>query len=195
MFKSSSLVLIILSFSLNAQQKEYEKKSIVSNGLNVSSSQPYKMGDKKPRIIYSDLSRREQSVLILNGQETTFEMIKTLNPDKIESFFIEKGDISGIVKTKDRIIVKTKPNKSSDMISLVDLIKKYKIPKRDRMILSIDGELINENAGVMQFDESNLMQVSVISLDKVDQDGDLIYLKILTRTPENVKKANIIYIR
>lgn len=195
MFKSSSLVLIILSFSLNAQQKEYEKKNIVSNGLNVSNSQPYRMGDKKPRIIYSDLRRREQPVLILNGQETTFEMIKTLDPDKIESFFIEKEDISDIMKTKDRIIVKTKPNKSSDMISLIDLSKKYKIPKRDRMIFSIDGELINENAQAMQFDESNLMEVSVISLDKVDQDGDLIYLKILTRTPENVKKANIIYIR
>jgi hypothetical protein len=63
------------------------------------------------------------------------------------------------------------------------------------MIFSIDGEIVNENTESMYFDESNLMQITVISLDKVDLNGDLIYLKILTRTPENVKKANTIYIR
>jgi len=151
------------------------------------------MDERKPRIIYPN--HAESPKLILNGEEFAFVMIKMLNSNKIESFSVEKGSSVDGVKTQDRMIVKTKSQRSNDMISLPDLLKKYKITKSDRMIFSIDGEIVNENTDLMKFDESNLMQINVINLDKVDESGDLVYLKILTRTPENVKKANIIYIR
>ena len=105
MGKGLSLVLIIFSFSLNAQQKEYEKKGIVSEGLKVSRFQSYTMDDRKPRIIYHN--QQDKPIMILNGQETVFEMIKTLNPGKLESFSVEKGTTVGGVQTKDRMIITT----------------------------------------------------------------------------------------
>lgn len=193
MGKGLSLVLIIFSFSLNAQQKEYEKKGIVSEGLKVSSFQSYTMDDRKPRIIYH--KQQDKPILMLNGQEKAFELIKTLNPDKLESFSVEKRATVDGVQTKDKMIITTKSKRSTSVISLPDLLKKYKIPKSGRMIFSIDGEIVNENVEAMHVDESHLMQITVINLDKVDANGDLVYLKILTRTPENLKKANTIYIR
>ena len=193
MGKGLSLVLIIFSFSLNAQQKEYEKKGIVSEGLKVSSFQSYTMDDMKPRIIYH--KQQDKPILMLNGQEKAFELIKTLNPDKLESFSVEKRATVDGVQTKDKMIITTKSKRSTSVISLPDLLKKYKIPKSGRMIFSIDGEIVNENVEAMHVDESHLMQITVINLDKVDANGDLVYLKILTRTPANLKKANTIYIR
>jgi hypothetical protein len=193
MCKGLSTVLIIFSFSVNAQQKENEKKIIVSEGLNISSFRPYTMDERKPRIIYH--AQQEKPILILNGKETTYELIKSLKSDSLESISVEKGNTFDGVQREDRLVITTKSKTSNAAISLPDLLKKYKIPKTDRMIFSIDGEIVNENTESMYFDESNLMQITVISLDKVDLNGDLIYLKILTRTPENVKKANTIYIR
>ena len=193
MCKGLSIILIIFSFSVIAQQKENEKKIIVSEGLNISSFRPYTMDERKPRIIYHD--QQEKPILILNGIETTYEMIKSLNSDTLESISVKKGDTVDRVQRKDRVIITTQSKRSNVAISLPNLLKKYKIPKSDRMICSINGEIVNENAESMYFDESNLMQITVISLDKVDLNGDLIYLKILTRTPENVKNANTIYIR
>lgn len=193
MCKGLSIVLIIFSFSVNAQQKENEKKGIVSEGLKISNFLPYSMVERKPRIIYHN--QQEKPILILNGKETTYEMIKSLNSDSLESFSVEKGSTVAGVQTKDTMIITTKSKGSNSKISLPDLLKKYKIPKSDRMIFSIDGEIINEYAEAMYFDESNLMQITVIILDKVDVKGDMIYLKILTRTPENVREANTIYIR
>lgn len=181
MGKGLSLVLIIFSFSLNAQQKEYEKKGIVSEGLKVSSFQSYTMDDRKPRIIYH--KQQDKPILMLNGQEKAFELIKTLNPDKLESFSVEKRATVDGVQTKDKMIITTKSKRSTSVISLPDLLKKYKIPKSGRMIFSIDGEIVNENVEAMHVDESHLMQITVINLDKVDANGDLVYLKILTRTP------------
>ncbi|MCY0969300.1 hypothetical protein [Chryseobacterium wangxinyae] len=194
-FKSLILFLMMFSISIAAQKDEYGKINEKSEGLKSSAYQPYTMDDKTPRIIYPNGHRKEEPIIILNGKETTFEIIKTISPDKIESFSVEKGRNENGSKTKDKMIVTTKSKRSVKIISLHDLIEKYKIPKSKRLIFSIDGEIINENADAMQFDESNLMQIKVINLDKVDKNGDLIYLKILTRTPKNVKEANVIYIR
>jgi hypothetical protein len=79
MCKGLSIVLIIFSFSVIAQQKENEKKIIVSEGLNISSFRPNTMDERKARIIYHD--QQEKPILILNGKETTYELIKSLKSE------------------------------------------------------------------------------------------------------------------
>ena len=47
----------------------------------------------------------------------------------------------------------------------------------------------------MMVDEKNIMQIKVVKLDNLENAENLYFIKLLTRTKGNLKKANTIYIR
>lgn len=166
-----------------------------SHGLNFTPLHKYSMDDKKPEIVYTNENKLENLVLFLNGNETSFQILKTLDPNIIENISIIKGNQVHGMEDRNQILVTTKSDRKLQLISMSDLIKKYSLPNNERILISIDNEIIDENFEKLYVDESHIMQVKVSFLNRIEKEHVWVYLKILTRTAENVKKANEILIR
>ena len=109
---------------------------------------------------------------------------------------VEKGKVKiNNTEYRSKIIVKTKSDYSPNLINIKDLISKYAKLENEKFIFSIDGEIINADQNLMMVDEKNIMQIKVVKLDNLENAENLYFIKLLTRTKGNLKKANTIYIR
>lgn len=196
-----SYILLSLGFSFSsfAQNRDSTKDAKIvkdkSDGLNFTPFHQYSMDDKKPEIVYTNENKLENLVLFLDGNEASFEIVKTLDPNIIESISIIKGNQVHGMEDKDKILVTTKSGHKVKLMSMSDLIKKYSLPNDERILISIDDEIIDENFEKLYVDESHIMQVKVSFLNRIEKEHVWVYLKILTRNAVNVKKANEILVR
>ena len=108
---------------------------------------------------------------------------------------IEKGKFNFEGKEYDaKIIVETKKEFNSNFITIDELISKYtNLKKEDKFIYSINGEVANATEKNILVDEKYIMQIKVVKLDKVEE--NLNFIKILTRSKQNLNNANEIIIR
>lgn len=185
-------VLILISFLSFAQDKDSLRNAkIIQNqisGLNIVSSRHYSMDDKKPKILYP---RKQEMLAEINGRIMDMNSFRFMNPDNIESLERSKGFFKDV--ELECLIIKTKSNAKQNMMTLKEFITKYyKLP--ERLIFSVDNEVINEAPENILVDEKYIMRIEISSLGKVNND-ETIYFKLLTRTTKNVQEANTIYIR
>lgn len=185
------LVFMLISFLSFAQDKDSLRNAkIIQNqisGLNIVSSHHYSMDDKKPRVIYP---RTQEMLSEIDGIMMNLNSFRFINPNNIESIHHDK--LSG-KKDVACLVIKTKPNAKQNMMTLKEFITKYyKLP--ERLIFSVDNEVINEAPENILVDEKYIMKVEISPLGKVNND-ETVYFKLSTRTAKNVKEANTIYIR
>jgi len=186
------LPFILISFLSFAQDKDSLRDAkIIQNqisGLNVVSSHQYYLDDKKPKVLYP---RKQEMLAEIDGRIMDMNSFRFMNPDNIESLERSKGFSKDI--ELDCLIIKTKANAKQNMMTLKEfIIKYYKLP--DRLIFSVDNEIINEAPENILVDEKYIMKVEISPLGKVNND-ETVYFKLSTRTAKNVREANTIYIR
>lgn len=186
--------IIILSFGLFMFKSVYAQKV---NGLKMSKqNQQYSENDSIPKLVMPQKWEIEKPIVVLNDKYVASEVLNTLNPNKIESIKIEKNkiQIEGI-EYNGKIIVKTKPNYDLSLLKINEFVKKYTDIKDGKYIFLIDGEVINVDENLMLIDEKNVMQIKISKLDKIENSKNLYLITLLTRTKENLNKANTLYIR
>lgn len=177
---------------VSAQEKDSVKITKVSDnkfsGLTIKSYHQYSMDDKKPKVVYP----HSQEVMVeIDGRITNSNSFRLINPDNIESInYYTSNDEKGL----NCYVIKTKADVKQNIITLSELITKHYKKIYERIMFSIDGEMINETPGNILIDEKYLMKIEISSLGKVNNDGT-VYFKLLTRTTKNVQEANTIYIR
>lgn len=189
MKKQITIYFTIFFFSIANSQK--------INGVKISPLQnQYSENDSIPKVIYGNEREAKKSIILLNNKYVASEVLNTLNSDKIESVTVEKGKVKiNNTEYRSKIIVKTKSDYSPNLINIKDLISKYAKLENEKFIFSIDGEIINADQNLMMVDEKNIMQIKVVKLDNLEYAENLYFIKLLTRTKGNLKKANTIYIR
>ena len=186
-----SLLIIILSIceTLSAQK---------NNGLNISQTKSqYLVNDTIPKVVYPQKWETNENLVLLNEKPTTFQTLSTINPEHIKSIRIEKEKFRFNDKEYNaKIFVETKPEFNTNLITINELILKYTNLKKDEnFIYSIDGEILNADEKNTFVDEKYIMQIKVVKLDKIDNPKNLNFIKILTRSQQNLNKANEIIIR
>ncbi|MDD1524003.1 hypothetical protein CYV15_01715 [Riemerella anatipestifer] len=189
MKKITILLFGLLMFGLTYSQK--------INGLKIyKQNEQYSENDSIPKIINPQKWELEKPIILLNDKYVANEVLNTINPKKIESIKIEKNkvQIDG-TEYNGKIIVKTKANYDLSLLKIKDFIEKYARIKNGEYIYFIDGEVLNTDENLMYVDEKNIMQVKVTKLDKTEKSKKLYFVKLLTRTKENLKKGDTIYIR
>lgn len=189
MKKQITIYFTIFFFSIANSQK--------INGVKISPLQnQYSENDSIPKVIYGSEREAKKPIILLNNKYVASEVLNTLNSDKIESVTVEKGKVKiNNTEYHSKIIVKTKSDYSPNLINIKDLISKYAKLENEKFIFSIDGEIINADQNLMMVDEKNIMQIKVVKLDNLENAENLYFIKLLTRTKGNLKKANTIYIR
>lgn len=177
---------------ISAQEKDSVKiTEALENkipGLNIKPYHQYSMDDKKPKVVYP---RSHEVMVEIDGRIINSSSVRLINPDNIESINYYKSDDE---KGLNCYIIKTKADAKQNIITLSELITKHYKKISERIMFSIDDEMINEAPENILIDEKYLMKIEISSLGKVNND-ETVYFKLLTRTTRNVQEANTIYIR
>jgi hypothetical protein len=119
-----------------------------------------------------------------------------LDPNIIESINVVKGEteIDG-VKYNGQIFIKTKNDYTPNLISLAALKSKYTDFKNMPVVFSIDGNIVNADYDKYVIDENYVLQIVIDTIKNAKENIDLGFIKLVTKTEENIQKSKEIRIR
>lgn len=167
-----------------------------SNGIKITQNKTqYSKNDTEPKVIYQ--KQTEKPLIEVNGKFYSAETLSTIKSEDIESVNVVNGNFENNGKNySGKIILKTKSTFNPHLITVSQLVTKYtNLKNGENYIFSINGEIVNSDENSTLVDEKNIMQIKVIKLDEVKSLKNMNFVKILTRTEQNLNQANQIIIR
>ena len=118
----------------------------------------------------------------------------TLNPDKIDSIHVIKGDKALINKNGEIHIILQK-NYIPSWVTLEAFKDRYLTIDTESYVFMLNGKLIKGSYNVFQIDSKYILKAEVDQILLEQKDIDLSTINLITRSADNVKKANTILIR
>ncbi len=123
-------------------------------------------------------------------------ILNVINSEKIESINIEKENYT--LNGKEyygKIILKMKSDYIPKFITLKELITKHLELDSKPLIFQINGDVINQNYNDYLIDENFILKIISNKIKTSDKNIEINLVKLITRTTENIKKANTIRIK
>ena len=186
------LTIVIAFVKLNA----FGQTTPIKVPLVSRNTQPESKIDTTLKVSYVDSNDSESPAYYLNGQLLSETILKTLNPNEIESISVSHQEIQvDSQKYYGQIFIVTKRDYTPKLISLNDLKSKYTNLKNEPVIFMIDNEIIREDYDKCIVDENYLLNISIEKIDIGKEKLHFSFIQILTKTEENIKKSKEIYIR
>jgi hypothetical protein len=134
--------------------------------------------------------------------------MRSIDPEQIEKINIEKGTGGSVliegVKYRGRINITLKPDYaglemepdfSPQYITLQELVKKYVELDNSPFVFQIDDTVISKDFTTYKVDENFILKIIQNKIKTSDESVEINLIKIITKTSENIKKANTIMIR
>ena len=191
-------VISILTLSANGQIDPVKKalESSVS-GVSINSIKSKKNVDTIPVVEYSNSENIGlQPVYYINGKLSSHSILKTIDPQSIDSIHIEKNKIeTGNKKYYGQIYITMKKEYAPKLISLTDLAQKYTNLKNGITIFMIDNDIIKEDYNQCLVDEKNILKIIVDTVEAGNEKSNINIVRLLTKSKENIEKSKEIRIR
>ena len=185
------LTILIAFVTLNA----FGQTSPIKVPL-VRNTQPESNIDTTLKVSYVNSNDSESPAYYLNGQLLSETILKTLNPNEIESISVSHQEIQvDSQKYYGQIFIITKRDYTPKLISLIDLKSKYTNLKNEPASFMINNEIIREDYDKCIVDENYLLNISIEKIDIGKEKLHFSFIQILTKTEENIKKSKEIRIR
>ena len=149
------------------------------------------------KVIYTDNEHdARQPAYFLNGRLVSRTVMETFNPAMINSVDVVKENlkIDG-VEYSGQIHITAKSDYQPALISLTSLKDKYTNLKDKPAMFMLDGRVINGDYDKYLVDENYLLTVVVDKFENAKDNISLGLIKLLTKSPENIKKSKEIRIR
>lgn len=167
-----------------------------------SQNRPNYSENSEIKVIYTDSSKKFHSNqkpagIFVNGKYIGNQnAMNFINSDKIESLKIEKVnfEING-TEYYGRILVKMKSDYSLKFLTLKELSEKYLELNTYPVIYQIDANVVENNKDRILVDENFILKIIVEKVKTSEKNTEINLIKLITKTPENIKKANEIRIR
>ena len=159
-------------------------------------SKPYSMNDSIIRVVYGkpQLDFTKKPAVYINGTLVKEFNLSTINPNGIESMNVENGEIEiDHIKYYGKIFIKTKENynySTLHLISLNNLKAKYLKSLKGPVIFEIDNKQVIADYDEYLVNEKYILKIIVEDFENEKEKLKLHFVKLVTRTEENVKKAN-----
>ena len=184
----------ILTFLLSIYSFGQVKSEKV-NGLKITETEINVEKDTIIKVTYKNgVENNKKPAYFINEKLVNESILKTINPNEIESVNVEKNDIEiENVKYYGKLKIITKSNYNPKLISLNNLKSKYIKTKINEVIFKIDNEIINADYEKYIVDENYILKLIVENYEKDNLKISLI--NIVTKTEENIKKSKEIIIR
>lgn len=147
----------------------------------------YSITDKVPRVIYTDIKKRDMPKIEVLGKQYSGDGGLALKTDSIKSVVISKE--------KQAVILELTPAYIPDFITLSDLKKKYTNVQSDRVIFQIEDKIVQDNPDTIFVDISNIMVIYVSPVKFIGDLDDLYMVTLKVRTEKNIKDLNTFRIR
>ena len=121
--------------------------------------------------------------------------MKTINSKKIKSLNIEKGTLKKDGKEyHGKLLITMKLDYKANLITLKKLVDKHLKLNNIPVVFQINENIINEDYNTYIIDEKFILKILVSTITTSDKTTKIKLVKLVTRTPENIKKANRITI-
>ena len=184
----SAIVLATTVYGQNSANK--------TNGLVIKPQQSLTT-DTTLKVVYMTKSTSTQEpAYFLNGKFVDRSLLATLNPKIIDSINVAKGIIQiDSVEYNGQIYIKTKSSYNPKLISLTNLKDKYTNLKNKFAAFMIDGNIVNADYDKYMVDENDVLQIIVDNIKNAKQNIDIAFIKLLTKSDENIKRTREIRIR
>lgn len=190
-----SIIFLFAFLTTTISFAQIDKSTL--SGVQITKKQTYSVSDTIPAVFYlKNQQKQEQSAWYLNGKFVSAQAIKTINPSSIQEITVEKEttEINGIVY-EGAIQIITKDGYQPSFISLNALKKKYTNLTDSPVVFFLNDEVIHADYDEYIVDEKYILKINIDKLQSKKEGLDLTIVKLITRTEENLKKANTIYIR
>lgn len=134
--------------------------------------------------------------LFLNGKQVDASVWSTLPFSFMDSMYVVNENI-----TIDRVSYfrqyhfRTKSSYTPKIVSLNDLKAKYVNLKTRHTIFMLNGNILDTDYDTYMVDENYILQIAMETLPNTKKNRDIGFIKLLTRSPENIKKSKEIRIR
>ena len=189
---NKTFFISILLLSINSFGQEKPEKV---NGLKITETEINAEKDTIIKIVYkNEFENNKKPAYFINEKLVNESILKTINPNEIESVNVEKNEIEiEKIKYYGKIKIITKSNYNPKLISLNNLKSKYVKTKINKVIFKIDNEIINSDNDKYIVDEKYILKLIVENYEK--ENLKISFINIVTKTEENIKKSKEIIIR
>ena len=188
-FFIASILLSINSFG----QIKAEKV----NGLKMTNQVTVSENDTIIKVVYkNEIKNDKKPAYFINGKLANESIIRCINPNEIETVNVEKENIEiENVKYYGKLYIVTKSTYKPKFISLNNLKLKYTNIKENSIIVQIDDEIMNVDYDKYLVDENYILSIVVEKFENQNEKLNLNFIKLVTKSEENMKKSKEIRIR
>jgi len=189
--------LVLLSSSLIGQLNQDTLDEVNISELykwgEIGKKIKYSEDDTIPILVDLNNTRNEYSPqFYLNENMIDGHILQTLDSKKIDEVIVEKDEIS----SSGIVYIKTKRNYEPKFISLNELKLKYiDIPINTSTLFMLNGNVINRDFDEFFVDENYILKIEFQNVYNSKESLDIFVINLITRTKENLAKANTIKIR
>jgi hypothetical protein len=185
-----SLFPLLFSFMVIQTSGQVSKTDTIA-GVNKCSQ----LNDSLPQVIYKKASQRDIAWFV-NNQFVGESGIKALNPDQIASVNVEKKNVEiDNITYNGKVTITMKEGFLPRFISLNELKSKYTNLKDAPVLFMVENDVIQGDNGKCMVEENYLLQIVIDKVEIKNEKLDFYLVKLLTRTPENIRKSKEIRIR
>lgn len=170
--------------------------SVSSYGQKNSSSSKQKTPkyseDSKIEVIYNRnlmIPSNLKVAYFIDGNFTHTKALSGINPNTIESIDVVKNAFEKDGENyTEKVIVKTKSDCKLRMITISEIYKKYFPKETTSAIFQIGNNIVSENNNII--DENYILKIELSKIKTIPQQNEINFVKITTKTRENIEKAN-----
>ena len=184
------ILIAIIAFTLPTAAQKF---------INPDSSyEPYTLDS--PLRVFEDNGFIKNSIVgpafYVNDSLANETILRQIDPLDIESIEVVKENVEVNGHTyRGKIMIKTKDHLKLSLISLKQLAQKHIPDYSDRMIFQIDDQVIHQDYTHYMVDEGHILKIIKSTIKMPGQENDISLIKIITKSPANIKEANQIMIR
>lgn len=192
-------IISILTLSVNGQMDPINKKkaevtSKTSQSFTVKREK--KKNVKTPIVQFNNFcDTTRQPAYYVNGKLSHPEIMKTMNPKLIQSIEVKKDKEINGEKIHGQIYLDMKKEYRPKLITLSDLKSKYTSLGGTPTIFMLNDQFIHGDYNQYLVDESYILKIIVDTIDNEKEKLNVAVVRLLTKTEENIKKAEEIRIR
>lgn len=155
------------------------------------------LNDSLPQVIYKNLQDNQSSpAWFVDGKEVGETAMKILDPEQIASINVsKKEETMGKIFPHGKVSIRMKEGYRPRFISLNALKSKYTNIKDSPVLFMMENDIVRGDYDRNMVDECHLLQIIVDKVEVKSGNLDFYLVRLLTRTPENIKKSKEIRIR
>jgi hypothetical protein len=167
------------------------------NRLKIENQKTVFENDTVIKVVYkNEFQNEKKPAYFLNGKLANETILLSINPNDIEKINVEKENIEiENVKYYGKLYIVTKSRYKPKFISLNNLKLKYTNIKENSIIFQVDDEIINVDYDKYLVDENYILSIVVEKFENQNEKLNLNFIKLVTKSVENIKKSKEIRIR